>query len=38
MKIDFVPGCLLVIDSVVLEDHKELKAAIEERAQLRLLS
>lgn len=33
-KIEFVPGCLLVIDNVVLDDHKELKAAIEERAPI----
>lgn len=32
-KIEFVPGCLLVIDNVALEDHKELRATIEERAQ-----
>lgn len=33
-KIEFVPGCLLVIDNVVLDDHKELKAAIEERTPI----
>ena len=33
-KIEFVPGCLLVIDNVVLDDHKELKAMIDERAPI----